>query len=68
MISDREAQAQAALLGMSAWQVEAVAVARDGGHAVSLKCIGFSGIGLALAEEETWEEALRRATRLVFSA
>lgn len=63
----QEAKTRASKLGLSAWVVEAVA-AGDASGAVELKRIGFASADLPLAEAETWEEALRRATRLIFSA
>ncbi len=62
-----EARKRAAQLGLSTWIVEAVAVGSRSG-AVSLKCVGFGGIGLALGEGESWEQALAQATRIIFSA
>ena len=63
----KEAQARAARLGLSAWVVQPVA---SSGRAETppLRCIGFASIGVPLAEGETWEEALAKALRIIFSA
>lgn len=60
----REAQETAALMGMSVWTVEAIAVGKKS-RAVEVMCVGFADINLVIAEGECWEEALDRASRFV---
>jgi hypothetical protein len=67
-MTDREAQDRATKLGLSAWVAEAVAVGRDRSETVELRCVGFVSAGLAIAEAETWEEALDQAARIIFRA
>lgn len=63
----KEAQDRAAKLGLSAWVVQAVA-AGEASENVPLKRVGFASIDFPLAEAETWEEALSRTIRIIFSA
>jgi hypothetical protein len=63
----REAEQHAAKLGMSTWMAEAVAVGPTS-TTVTVKCVGFASIGLAMGEGETWEQAFAQATRAIFSA
>lgn len=63
----QEAKKRASKLGLSAWVVEGVAAGETSG-VVEMKCVGFASADLPIAEAETWDEALRRATRLIFSA
>lgn len=63
----KEAQERATKLGLSAWVSQAV-TAGDVAGATGTKCVGFSSIEFPLAESETWEEAFRIVTRLIFSA
>lgn len=63
----QEARERAARLGLSAWVEEAVAAGETSG-AIETKRVGFASADMVLAEGETWEEALRRATRIIFSA
>ena len=63
----QEAKKRASKLGLSAWVVEVVATG-DASGTVEMKRIGFASADLPLAEADTWEEALKRATRLIFSA
>jgi hypothetical protein len=65
MMTHAEAQERAALLGLSTWVVEAVAVGRRS-HTVELMCVGFSSIDVPIAEAETWEEALAQTIRIIF--
>lgn len=67
-MTDQEAQDRATKMGLSAWVAEAVAVGRDRSETVELRCVGFASIGLAMAEAETWEEALDQAARIIFQA
>ena len=61
----QEAQKRARKLGLSTWVVEAIAVGPKS-RSVDVMCVGFASIGLALAEGETWEEALEEAQRIIF--
>jgi hypothetical protein len=63
----KEAKERAAKLGLSAWVVQAVA-AGDASESVPLKRVGFASIDFPLAEAETWDEALSRTLRIIFSA
>jgi hypothetical protein len=63
----KEAQDRAAKLGLSAWVVQAVA-AGEASENVPLKRVGFASIDFPLGEAETWEEALSRTIRIIFSA
>ncbi|HEY7727149.1 MAG TPA: hypothetical protein VID50_01705 [Candidatus Eisenbacteria bacterium] len=63
----KEARKRAARLGLSAWVVQAVA-AGEASENVPLKRVGFASIDFPLAEGETWEEALSRTIRIIFSA
>jgi hypothetical protein len=56
MMTEKEAQARAAALGLSAWVVQAIAVGPKS-RRIDLHCIGFASMGLALVEAESWEEA-----------
>jgi hypothetical protein len=61
----QEAQERAGKLGLSTWVVEAIAVGPKS-RSVDVMCVGFASLGLALAEGETWEEALDEAQRIIF--
>ena len=61
----QEAQKRARKLGLSTWVVEAIA-AGPKSRAVDVMCVGFASIGVAVAEGETWEEALDEAQRIIF--
>ena len=61
----QEAHKRARKLGLSTWVVEAIAVGSKS-RAVDVMCVGFASLGLALAEGETWEEALDEAQRIIF--
>lgn len=63
----QEAKNRASRLGLSAWVVEVVASGDVSGTA-EMKRVGFASADLPIAEADTWEEALRRATRIIFSA
>jgi hypothetical protein len=47
--------------------VEAIAVGPRS-HTVELMCVGFASVDVAIAEAETWEEALEKTMRIVFGA
>jgi len=64
----KEAMERAERLGLSAWVGKTVAVGGGNAESAAVKCVGFSSIELVLGEGETWEEAFRRATALIFSA
>jgi hypothetical protein len=64
----REAQDRANQLGLSAWIGEAVAISRESSEIVEIMCVGFVSADLPIAEGESWEEALDKATRIIFSA
>jgi hypothetical protein len=66
-MTTKEAQKRAAKLGLSAWVVQAVATG-EASDTVPLKRVGFASIDFPLAEADTWEEALRRAIRIIFTA
>lgn len=63
----REARERAARLGLSVWVLQPAA---SGGREETppLKCIGFASVGVPIAEAETWDEALAKAIRIIFSA
>ena len=63
----KEAKERAARLGLSAWVVQAVA-AGDSSEVQQLKRIGFASINFPIAEAETWGDAMRQATRIIFRA
>jgi hypothetical protein len=67
-VTTQQARERAAQLGLSTWITQASVIGRDSGESCTLKCVGFADLELALGEGETWEEALTRATRLVYSA
>jgi len=62
----QEAQERAGKLGLSTWVVEAIAVGRKS-EAVDVMCIGFASIGVPIAEGESWEEALDKTVKIIFS-
>jgi hypothetical protein len=63
----QEAQKRARKLGLSTWVVEAIAVGPKS-RSVDVMCVGFASLGFALAEGETWEEALDEAQRIIFGS
>ena len=67
MLTHEEARARAAQLGLSTWVVEAIAVGPRS-HTVELMCVGFASVDVAIAEAETWDEALEETMRIVFAA
>jgi len=62
-----EADARAAEFGLSTWLVEAIAVGPKS-RVVTLMCVGFADIELALGEGESWKEAVDEAMKVVFAA
>ena len=66
-MTPNEAQERAARLGLSTWIAQA-ALAGDASATITMKCVGFASIPFTLGEAETWEDALSRATRIIFSA
>lgn len=67
-MTTQEAQDRASRMGLSVWITEAVAVGKDSSATVELMCVGFASAELAIAEAESWEEALDEATRIIFRA
>ena len=67
-MKNQEAQDRASKLGLSAWIAEAIAVGQEKSEVVEVKCIGFASAEVAIAQGESWEEALAEATRIIFSA
>ena len=67
-MTHQEAQDRASRLGLSAWVAEAVVVGRDSSETVEIMCVGFFSAGLAIAEGESWEEALEAAADIIFTA
>ena len=66
-MTSQEAHEAASKLGLSAWITRAAAVG-GASEIVEMKCVGFASADFALAEAETWTEALDQATHLIFSA
>lgn len=64
----QEAQERASRLGLSVWIAQTVEVGKDSVENSELRCVGFVTADLAIAEAESWEEALEQATRIIFSA
>jgi hypothetical protein len=62
-----EASERAARLGLSAW-VSQVDVVAGRGAQLTVKCVGFGNLEVAVGEGETWDEAFGRATNLIFAA
>jgi hypothetical protein len=63
-MTEKDAQARAAALGLSAWVTQAITVGRRSRN-VDLFCVGFASIGLPLAEAETWEEAFHMLSEII---
>ena len=55
-MTEKDAVARAAALGLSAWVIQAIAVGRRS-RTIDLYCVGFASIDMALVEAESWEEA-----------
>lgn len=66
-MTSQAAHEAASKLGLSAWIARAAAVG-EASEIVEMKCVGFASADFALAEAETWTEAIDQATRLIFSA
>ena len=67
----QEARARAQQLGLSAWVVQFVPAGgsvESAKEATRVHRIGFSLLNFALAEGSTWEEAWKRASRVIFGA
>ena len=67
-MTTHEAQERANRMGLSVWIAEAIAVGKESSTTVELKCVGFASAELAIAEAESWEEALEEAARIIFRA
>jgi hypothetical protein len=63
----KQAEERAAQLGLSVWQTETIKVGPTS-EAVEIMCVGFADLELAMAEAESWDEALEEATRIIYSA
>jgi len=63
-MTEKDAQARAATLGLSAWVTQAIAVGRKS-RPIDLYCIGFASIELPLAEAESWEEAFFQLSEII---
>ena len=67
-MTHKQAAEHAQRLGLSAWIAQAVTAGPDDQeNLIELKCVGFASANLALAEKETWGEALDQAARIIFS-
>ncbi|HEY3217119.1 MAG TPA: hypothetical protein VGK93_11570 [Candidatus Eisenbacteria bacterium] len=66
-MTPNEAQQRATKLGLSTWMAQAAVVGSESAT-ITLKCVGFASIPFTLGEAETWEDALGRATQIIFSA
>ena len=64
MMTEKEASARAAALGLSAWVTQAVATGRKS-KVIDLYCVGFSSIDLPLVEAATWEEAFEAFSKII---
>jgi hypothetical protein len=63
-MTKRQADARARKLGLSAWVTEAIAVGRVS-RTVSIYCVGFASLGMAIAEAESWEEAFHTLDQII---
>ena len=66
-MTNQQAQDRAALMGMSAWIAEAIAVGQAS-NLVEVKCVGFATAEVAIAQAPSWDEAFEEAVRIIFSA
>jgi len=66
-MTNREAQERAARLGLSTWITNVVA-AGDSSETITMKRVGFQSIDFHLGEADSWDEAFRQATRIIFAA
>ena len=64
MMTEKEASARAAALGLSAWVTQAVAAGRKS-KVIDLYCVGFSSINLPLVEGMTWVEAFDTFSKII---
>jgi hypothetical protein len=67
----QEARKRAEKLGLSAWVVQFVPAGEpsEGPREVTrIHRIGFAALNFAIAEGESWEEAWKRATLVIFGA
>ena len=63
-MTEKEARARAAALGVSAWVCQAVAAGRKS-RIVDLYCVGFASIGMPLGEGSSWEEAFELFSKII---
>ena len=63
-MTQKDADARAAALGLSAWVTQAIAVGRKA-KIIDLYCVGFASIELPLAEAESWEEAFQKVSEII---
>ena len=63
-MTEKDAHARAAALGLSAWVTQAIAVGRKS-RPIDLYCVGFASIGLPLAEADSWEEAFHQLSDII---
>lgn len=63
-MTEKDAHARAATMGLSAWVTQAIAVGPKSRN-IDLFCVGFAALGLPLAEAETWEEAFHLLSQII---
>jgi hypothetical protein len=63
-MTQKDADARAAALGLSAWVTQVIAVGRKS-RIVDLYCVGFASIEVPLAEAESWEEAFEKVSHII---
>ena len=63
-MTQKDADARAAALGLSAWVTQVIAVGRKS-RIVDLYCVGFASIEVFLAEVESWEEAFEKVSQII---
>lgn len=63
-MTQKDADARAAALGLSAWVTQVIAVGRKS-RIVDLFCVGFASIEVPLAEAESWEEAFDKVSQII---
>jgi hypothetical protein len=63
-MTEKDAAARAAAMGLSTWVTQAIAVGRKS-RLIDLHCVGFASIDMPLVEAETWEEAFYLLTEIV---
>jgi hypothetical protein len=63
-MTEKDASARAAAMGLSIWVTQAIAVGPKS-RMIDLYCVGFASIDLPLVEAETWEEAFYLLSEIV---